>query len=417
MFQRLMKRGQRAALLIFVFLFIEFLDEFIQGFREPAWPAIRSELGLTYQQIGLLFGLPVLVSTIIEPLFGIVADTRQRKTLIVVGGIAFALSTFISAISTNFWSLLFSYMLFFPASGAFVALSQVALMDLEPTRYEQNMARWSFAGSLGWVVGPLLLAGVAFALPGQTSWRVLYIMVGVTALAATLFLMSRPVPQITIDTIDPDMEPETARGFRQGLAAAIQALRRREVIRWLVLLEFANLMLDILHGYIAFYFVDVVGVRETDTVLVVLVWTGVGLVSDFLIIPVLERVDGLRYLRFSVLIELILFPLFLLVPGVAPKLVLLGLLGFFNAGWYAILQGQLYSAMPGQSGSVIAISTVSGLLGGLLPLALGFAADQVGIGAALWLCWLGPIALMIGLPRHAAAQHETRIAALETLAE
>ena len=46
---------------IFIFLVIEFLDEFIFGAREAAWPLIRDDLGLTYAQIGLLLGPAALL--------------------------------------------------------------------------------------------------------------------------------------------------------------------------------------------------------------------------------------------------------------------------------------------------------------------------------------------------------------------
>jgi len=45
--------------------------------------------------------------------------------------------------------------------------------------------------------------------------------------------------------------------------------------------------------------------------------------------------------------------------------VILGFLGFFNSGWYSILQGQLYTAMPGQSGTVMTLNNVSGFSGWL----------------------------------------------------
>ena len=72
---------------------------------------------------------------------------------------------------------------------------------------------------------------------------------------------------------------------------------------------------------------------------------------------------GLRYLRLSAVAELVLLPAFLLVPGVWAKLVLLALLGLFNAVWYAILKAQLYSAMPGQSGTVMTVGNIFGLVG------------------------------------------------------
>ena len=51
--------------LIFTLLLIEFLDEFIFGAREAAWPIIRNDLDLTYLQIGLVLGVPVVVSSIV----------------------------------------------------------------------------------------------------------------------------------------------------------------------------------------------------------------------------------------------------------------------------------------------------------------------------------------------------------------
>jgi FSR family fosmidomycin resistance protein-like MFS transporter len=97
----------------------------------------------------------------------------------------------------------------------------------------------------------------------------------------------------------------------------------------------------------------------------------------------------------------------LLVPGYLPKLLLLGLLGFFNAGWYAILKGRLYSTMPGQSGTVMAVGNVFGLVGGLIPLVVGLVAQQVGLSVTMWALLLGPIALLVGLPRADRAPGES----------
>jgi FSR family fosmidomycin resistance protein-like MFS transporter len=131
----------------------------------------------------------------------------------------------------------------------------------------------------------------------------------------------------------------------------------------------------------------------------VAVWTGVGLVGDFVLIPLLERVRGLSYLRVSAVLELVLLPAFLLAPDWWPKLIALGCLGFFNSGWYAILQAQLYATLPGQSGAALAVKNISGLVGSLIPLALGLAGQRFGLTTVMWLLMIGPIALLIGLPR------------------
>ena len=111
----------------------------------------------------------------------------------------------------------------------------------------------------------------------------------------------------------------------------------------------------------------------------------------------LERVRGLSYLRVSTSVVALLFPALLLAEGFATKLVLLGLLGFANAGWYAILKAQLYEELPGRSGTAMTLGNVFGLVGGLVPLGLGAFAQRFGLGAMMWLLALGPLTLVAGL--------------------
>jgi len=400
-------------------LIIEFLDEMVYGAGQAAWPVIRDDLGLSYVQIGALLSLPGLVGSLIEPFIGIAGDiirpggSSPRRTLILGGGVVFALALLLAAVSQGFFSLLIAFMIFYPASGAFVSLSQAALMDAEPTRHEQNMARWTFAGSLGVVAGPLILIGALVFGPG---WRGLYLAFAISAVILVIISRRFPFTPGARSIIDPETtqdrsivgspEPRAQhrddipdiQDFKSGLLNALAALRNNEILRWLVLLEFSDLMLDVLYGFLALYFVDVVGITPAQAALAVTIWLVVGLIGDFLLIPLLERVSGLVYLRFSVILELILFPAFLLVSTMWGKLVLLGLLGLFNAGWYAVLKGRLYTAMPGQSGTVMAVGTVAGLVGSIIPLILGLVAQRYNIEAAMWILLLGPIALLIGIP-------------------
>ncbi len=382
--------GRSVLFFTLTLLAIEFLDEFVDGARGAAWPLIHADLQLSYVQVGMLLSLPNIIASLIEPILGILGDIGQRRILILGGGVAFALALLLIALSHNFPLLLVAFILFYPASGAFVSLSQATLMDADPTRHEQNMARWAFSGSVGVLVGQLALsAAVALG----WGWRGLFLASVVLALSLLGVTWRFPFAKPA------DSEQTEPMGLKEGVRNALQALRRREVLRWLTLLQFSDLILDILHSFLALYFVYVVGVTKAQAGLAVTVWTGVGLLGDFLLIPLLERVRGLHYLRISALLVLFLFPAFLLVPSVGAKLVILGCLGFSNAGWYSILQGQLYSAMPGQSSTVMAVGNVFGLLGSLIPLGLGLVADSYGLGITMWLLLLAPVALLIGIPR------------------
>lgn len=381
-------KARKMVQLIIIFLMIELLDELVDGVRGAAWPLIRHDLHLSYTQIGLLLTIPNTIASLIEPILGIWADIGQRRQLILGGGVAFAIALLLISFSKDFALFLTGFVLFYPASGSFVSLSQATLMDIEPTRHEQNMARWALAGSLGNVIGPVILAA---AITLNQSWRGAFLILAVlTGLLLALLwqypLATSPAP---VDASVPS--------FQAGMRNAITALTRSSALRWLTLLQFSDLMLDVLRGFMALYFVDVVGVSNTQTSLSVAVWLGFGLLGDFLLIPLLERVQGLRYLRVSALLVLGLYPAFLVVPNFTVKLIILACLGLLNAGWYSILQGQLYTAMPGQSGAVMTLSNLFGLVGGLMPLALGCLAQQVGLQPTMWVLLTAPIALLIGL--------------------
>lgn len=397
MWSRMRARGQRLSMLVVVLLLIELLDELVFGAREATMPLLRDALGLDYVQIGLLVSVPTVIAAFIEPFIGILADTRYRKRIMLIGGIVFTLEILAIILSQNFLALMLSFIVIYPASGAFVSVAQATLMDIEPDRHDQNMARWTLAGSVGFVGGPLMLT---LSLNNGIAWQWVYIVL--TILSAVMVVMTWRFVPSHIAAIDHDEPPN----FREGFRNAWTAIRNIQVLRWVMLLEFSDLMLDILMSFLALYFVDVVGLTPATAAIAVSVWSIVGLVGDFLIIFLLERVDGLAYLRVSAVIELVLYSAFLLVDDVILKVAILAIIGFFNAGWYSVLQGRLYSSLPGQSGIVLFVSNIGGLFGAAIPFMIGAVASQWGLSIAMWLMLLGPLALMIGLPFNHYQQDE-----------
>lgn len=376
---------------------MELLDELAGGAREAAWPFLRQDLGLSYVQIGLLIGLPAILSGFLDPLVGLLSDLGRRRLLVIGGGILFAVSLFLTAASGSFWVLLASFVIFYPASGAFVNLSQAELMDRQPDRRDQNMARWTLAGSAGALVGPLLLGGLAGA---GVGWRGLYAAIGAASVAA-LFLAARvafpaDAPGARRGGERTQREPVTVRAVVRDVA---HALANRHVVRWLILLELSNLMLDVLFGFLALYFVEVSRVTPAQAALAVAVWSGAQLLGDALVIPLLERVNGTVYLRLSAGAALIAWPGFLLAGPLALKLVLIAVVGLLRSGWYAVLTARLYDALPGRSGLAVGVGTVAASVGSLIPVALGALAEAAGLRAAMWILLAAPLALVIGLPR------------------
>jgi FSR family fosmidomycin resistance protein-like MFS transporter len=259
-------------------------------------------------------------------------------------------------------------------------------MDLRPDDRERSMARWTVAGSVGYVGGPLLLSAVLWAGPG---WR-----------AAVAGLAVLVVPAVAGARLLPPHRPvgETV-SVRQGLVGAAHALRRRDVLRQLALLEASDLLVDVFHGFMALYLVNVARFDPGAAALGVAVWTGAGLAGDALLLAVLRRVDGVRYLRWSAALALVAYPAFLLASEPAAKLCLLALLGLLNSGWYAIPKAGLYRALDGKSGTAVAVAGVAGFAGSGVPLALGIVAGAAGLAPTMWILLLAPVALLAGTRR------------------
>jgi FSR family fosmidomycin resistance protein-like MFS transporter len=367
-----------------VFFAAEVLDELAFGAREAAWPLIRSDLGLSYGEVGLLLSVSVYIGTLLEPLVGVLGDTHWRRRVVVGGGIAVTLALALIAASESFWTLLVALTALFVGAGAFVSLGQATLMDLEPDARERNMARWSVAGGVGAVGGPLLIAALAGVAGG---WRWAF-----AALAA-----AAAVEVVLVATLWPaTAHPPVARpSLRRALAGA----RKPGVVRWLLVLELADLMTDVFLAYLALYFVDEVGTSAGTGSIAVAVWTGAALVGGLGMIGLLRRTTGLPYLRASALLALLVYPAFLVVSGTSAKLVLVAALGLVTAGWYSIPKARLYGALPGQSGAAMTLGSLAGVIRAAAPLVVGLVAQRSGLGTAMWLLLAGPVGLLVLLPR------------------
>jgi FSR family fosmidomycin resistance protein-like MFS transporter len=323
----------------------------------------------------------------------LLGDTRFRRALIIGGGVAVVVTLGGVAVAWGFPPLLVAFALGSPASGAFVTLSQATLMDLNPGRQPHAMARWSLAGSLGSLIGPLISAGI---LSMGMSWRWAFVGMAAAAFMLVALLACRQFPTDLLNH-----RQANAGDLLKGLWRAITD---PALLRWFALLELADLLLDRFVLFVPLYFTDVVGISPAQASLVASLLMLSGLAGDFLTVRLLDRLPGRRLVRISAGLVALLYAAWLLSPGVAAKLLLLVVLGISRLGWYAVLQGEAYRELPGRSGTVMAVTALAAFAGGAVSAGLGFAAERLGLGGAMWLLIIGPVALawLVPSPRKAA---------------
>lgn len=367
---------------------VELLDELFYGLQGAVLPYLRDDLALTYTQVGLLFTIPGLIGIVGEPFIGLLGDTRHRRALVVAGIVATAIGLFLTGIGQTFLVMLLAFSILYLASGAYVNLAQATLIDRAASRAEQTMARWTLLGSIGVAIAPLIVTALFYLGYG---WRGLYLsLAGVAGIYTFLLLRLR---------FDQHAGAEKRAAPREMWSNLVAALRSRELIRWVIITELADLMLDKLLEVTGLYFHDVVGVDLGAASGAVAVFTLAGLIGNIFLIPLLERVSGVRVLRVSAIIVLIAFIAFMLVPITWLKFVLIGVISFSTTGWFPILRGRTYAVLPGQSGLIVAVTALGNVSSVFVPVIVGRLADMFGLQWAMWLFVFGPLALIVGLPK------------------
>ena len=337
---------------------------------------------------------------------GVLAGQGRRRRLVILGGgIVFVFTLLAVASARSFAVLLAAFVAFYPASGAFVSLTQAEIMDTWPHRQAQVMARWDLAGAAGAVAGPLLLTAV---LASGGGWRAGYlVLAGISALI-WLGALLRGRPEADGRTAEAEAEEAEAeeagrRPWTERVREIGRALRDWGTLRWLLLIEVADLLVDVFTGFLALYLVDVVHMTPAVAALAIAVRLGAALAGDAALIVILERVSDLTVLRVSAAAAALLYPGFLLVPGVVPKLAVLAVLSAATAPWYPVLQARLYGSLPGRSSVAVTLSSAAGLAGGLGPLAVGLVAQGFGLSWALAGLVLVPLAVLL-IPGRARAE-------------
>jgi MFS transporter, FSR family, fosmidomycin resistance protein len=393
-----------------VALGIELLDELVDGTKSAALPLIRAGLHLSYTEIGLLVAVPLLAGSLIELPLGLVAGYgRRRNLLVLAGGLVLAGSLVVVALSGVFGVLLVGLVAFFPASGAFVSLTQAALMDDagDGPGQQQRMASWNLAGAVGAVAGPLLLVLV---LTAGGTWRWAYLLLAGLAVVATVAAAAGGPAKRTLSSSGgqdsavgggADAGAGEAADRATGAREALAAIRQGDLARWLILLEVTDLLLDVLTGYVAIYLVDVGHVSPARAAIAVAVRLGAMLAGDVAFVPIARRVSAGTALRASAVAAALLYPAFLLLPWFGAKLAVLAALSIATACWYPVAQAGLYGSVPGRSGVAVFWSSAAGFVGAIGPLAVGLLAQRLGLTWALAALAVAPLAVLALLPGRA----------------
>ena len=355
-----------------------------QGSLSALLPYLKTALGLTYTATGVIVLMANVTSSLIQPLFGFLADKTARRWLLPLSVFLSSLGIALSGVAPSYYAVLALVMIGGFGVAAYHPEGYRTATQVAGERKATGVSIFSTGGNIGIAIGPpfitLLLTG--FGPPGTLGMLLPGFLVA-GLLMAVLPGLSRPLPARAQGAA---LAPKTMVGAMSLLVLVI-------AVRSWTQLGFTT--------YMPFYYLEVLkgDPRMVGTLLAV--FLGAGAAGTLIAGPISDRIGHRRYMVSVFFLAAPLAVAFLLVSGVW-TFVLLAVLGFVLVSTFtvSVVLGQAY--MPRNlgmaSGLVVGFAIGAGGVGAT---ALGWVADHWGLSSALWISALMPIlgcALSLMLP-------------------
>jgi MFS family permease len=366
--------GDRAVVLA---LFGRFVDELASGVPLVLMPTLQRRLGLTVAQVGWCLQVLYGVAAIVEPVAAAAIDVVRRRPLLVWGAVGWAASLLLVAGASSYGWLLVAFVVAGAASGPLAHTSDVLLVEMHSRAEERIGARQTLLDTTGALLAPAAVAVVGWA-GGDTRIALVGSGVAVLGYAALLALtpMPDPVARARMPAAGDALGPlRRALGqIRENLGVV---LADREARLWLLAL-LGDALLEIPALFAPVWLGGDVGASQAMVAVHVAVELAASLVGLALLDGWLQRRDARTILIVSLVAHLVLYPVWLVVPGIVAKTVVVVPLAIAIAPVWPLARARALAAIPGRGGAVLAVTS----LYGLLPLAAGFGWISARAGLA-----------------------------------
>lgn len=353
--------------LLAALLLVDFTDEWCTFLLPAATPAIRTDLGLSYAEAGVLLGL-LFGGGLIGGVTIAAADFVSRRLLAGTGAVVYGVCMLTFGLSDTFVVLALAAFVWGAASDAFVHGASLALADLAGDDLEPTLATVNFVGAFGSLLAPVALT-VTFA--ADLGWRPPFVVGGVVAVAYGVVLGRLPLPG------------PAGRGEDHTPGRVVRAVLRDPTVWRLGLVELVSESLDLgFLGFLAVYLGQERGFSDAmASAVLAIVLTGV--IVGFAAVALGGLRPGPGALKVTAAIEAVAILGMLLLPGVAGVVAAALVLGVVAAVWWVAFQAAVLRARPTQTGTTWAVVGYLGLPALLAAPAVGLLADRFGLGAAM----------------------------------
>ncbi len=217
---------------IVVFVILASLDNAAIALIPSMVPQLRETFEVGTVAIGILTGAQVLVTAVTAVVWGYLADSRDRKKLLMWGTIIWSIAVGLSGVTTSYWALFGLQVIAGIGLGSIAAVGFSVISDfVSPKRRGFAMSFWGLSQGIGTLVGSLLASQA-----GAVSHSVpFFILAGAGFVFSLLFLTTFDAPR---GFREPELKELYADGGTYDYEIDLDQLKELGEVRtnrWLVL--------------------------------------------------------------------------------------------------------------------------------------------------------------------------------------
>jgi FSR family fosmidomycin resistance protein-like MFS transporter len=363
---------------VYLFALGHFCVDWAQGAIPALLPYFVQNYGLSYQEAASLIFANVLLSSVLQPVFGYYSDKISLPWLIPLGPLFCGLSITLIGFSSSYWTIFLAAMVCGLGSALFHPEAALLVGRIAGARKGQALSTFAVGGNGGFAVGPLVAGFCAYTLGLPTL-----LVFGVVNACAAL-LIARHLPRALESAAHSTRT--TAKGTT-GRKNDWPSFGRLSVV-----ILARSLGFTLSNTFIPLFWVSVLAASPEQGTTALSALFLIGAVITYIGGLIADRTGFIPVLRASFLVMIPAMALFVNSTSVwlASILLVPVAVSIFLPYSPIVVLGQAYLGKNAgfASGVTLGLSTT---IGGILAPVVGWAADQWGLVTALQILWIAGV--------------------------
>lgn len=353
-----------------LFIVAHFGHHVVGAMLRPLMPMIRTDLGISYTQVGVLISAFAITSGISQLPAGWLADRFGPRVMVAIGVTGVAIAGVLIGLSQSY-SLLIAFLVLAAilGGGYHPAAATAISASVSPVRWGRALGFHLIGGSSSFWLVPLLAAPIAVA----WGWRSSYITLTVPIIILGVVLYVLIGRRIRIQR----SEPQTPDG---EVSTTPARTRWRQLVPFLVMSVATGTMVQSVLAYLSLYAVDYFGVAEATAAVIVAIAPAVGLFAAPLGGYLSDRVGGVPVLVSVSFLAVLLIYLLGVVPNIPLLVAVMVAIGVVTNTRMPTSESYIVGHAPQHRRStILGLYYFAGAeMAGLLTPVIGYLIDRFG---------------------------------------